>query len=118
MYRTYLKSKIHGARVTQSDLNYPGSITIDAALLESAKIDEYEKVQVVNLNNGARLETYVICGKKNSGIIGMNGGMARWGYPGDVVLIISYCVLDSEESKRHKPKIIRVNASNKIVSKK
>jgi len=117
MRRTFLKSKIHGATVTQANLRYQGSITIDEALLKAADILPYEKVQVVNLNNGARLETYVIAGKKNSGIIGLNGGMARWGCAGDSVLIISYADLEIYEARSHKPKVIFVDQKNKVVKK-
>jgi aspartate 1-decarboxylase len=118
MRRTFLKSKIHGATVTQADLRYQGSITIDQTLLKAADILPYEKVQVVNLNNGARLETYVIEGKQNSGVIGLNGGMARWGCVGDRVLIISYADFEGDEANFHKPKIVHVNSKNKIVKKK
>ncbi len=117
MLRTLLKSKIHGATVTQTNLRYRGSITVDEALLEAADILPYEKVQVVNINNGARLETYIMVGKRNSGIIGMNGGMARWGCVGDTVLIITYAQMDSLEAKKHKPKIILVNDQNRPVKK-
>lgn len=117
MLRIFLKSKIHGAVVTQSNLYYEGSITIDAALLEAADIRPYEKVQVVNLNNGARLETYVMSGEKNSGIIGMNGGMARWGCAGDKVLVISYAPMDDVEAAGRKPIIIQVDENNRPVRK-
>ncbi len=117
MLRTLLKSKIHGATVTQTNLRYRGSITIDEALLEAADISLYEKVQVINVNNGARLETYVMVGKRNSGVIGMNGGMARWGCVGDTVLIITYAQMESQEAKKHKPKIILVNDKNRPVKK-
>jgi aspartate 1-decarboxylase len=117
MVRTFLKSKIHGATVTQSNLYYQGSITIDEALLEAAGIMAYEKVQVININNGARLETYVMKGKKGSGIIGMNGGMARWGCAGDKVLIITYAQIDEKEGARHRPKIIFVDEKNRLKKK-
>jgi aspartate 1-decarboxylase len=117
MLRTFLKSKIHRATVTRTDLHYPGSITIDEALLEAADILPYEKVQVVNLNNGARLETYVMVGKKNSGVVGMNGGMARWACVGDTVLIITYAEVDEDETRSHKPKLIYVDGKNRVVKK-
>lgn len=115
MQRTFLKSKIHRATVTQTDLHYEGSISVDEALLEAADILPYEKVQVVNLNNGARLETYAMPAKRNSGIIGMNGGMARWGCAGDIVLIITYAQMDVEEGSRVQPKVIFVDGQNRVV---
>lgn len=117
MLRTLLKSKIHGATVTQTNLRYRGSITIDEALLEAADILPYEKVQVINLHNGARLETYIMVGKKHSGVIGMNGGMARWGCVGDTVLIVTYALMESEEARHHKPKIILVNENNRPIKR-
>lgn len=115
MLRIIMKSKIHGAAVTETNLNYQGSITIDENLLEAADILPYEKVQVVNLNNGARLETYAMAGKKGSGIIGMNGGMARWGCVGDTVLVISYAEMETVEARSYEPKIILVDKKNKLV---
>lgn len=100
------KSKIHRATVTQADLNYVGSITIDEALMEAANILEGERVQVVNNNNGERLETYVIRGERNSGVICLNGAAARRVAVGDVVIIISYAYMDSEEAKTFKPTAI------------
>ena len=101
-----LKSKIHRVRITHSELNYIGSITVDEDLMEAANIIENEKVQVVNLNNGERLETYVIKGERGSGSIGLNGAAARKALVGDIVIIISYCSLDFEEAKKFKPTII------------
>lgn len=115
--RTMLKSKIHGATVTECNLHYNGSITIDEMLLKASDILPFEKVHVVNLNNGARMETYVIEGKKNSGVIGMNGGMARWGYVGDKVLIISYAQIEEEKLKSYQPKVILVDEKNKLIDK-
>ncbi len=110
-----LKSKIHRVTVTDADLNYIGSITIDETLMEASNIIEGEKVQVVNLNNGERLETYVIKGKKDSGEVCLNGPAARRAQPGDVIIIISYCQLDFEEAKTFKPTIIFPDtASNKL----
>lgn len=101
-----LKSKIHRAKITQAELHYVGSITIDEALLEAANIIEGEKVQVVNINNGERLETYAIKGVRNSGTVCLNGPAARKAQVGDVVIIISYASMDFEEAKHFKPWII------------
>ncbi len=101
-----LKSKIHQVAVTEANLNYVGSITIDEALMEAANLIENEKVQVLNINNGERLETYVIKGKRNSGVICLNGPAARKACVGDVVVIISYCSMDFEEAKTFKPTVI------------
>ncbi len=102
----FLKSKIHRVKVTEANLDYVGSITIDEDLMDAANIIEYEKVHVVNLNNGERLETYVIKGERGSGSIGMNGPAARKVMVGDVIIIISYALLDFNEAKTHKPTII------------
>lgn len=117
MQRTMCKSKIHGATVTDANLKYMGSITIDEELLQAADILSYERVQVVNLHNGSRVETYCMVGEKGSGNICLNGPAARWGQPGDTVLIISYATMDSEKAKVHKPKIIFVDEKNKIKEK-
>jgi aspartate 1-decarboxylase len=109
-----LKSKIHRATVTEADLNYVGSITIDEALMEAANLIENEKVQVLNVNNGERLETYVIKGAKGSGVICLNGPAARKAAVGDVVVIISYASMDFEDAKTFKPTIVFPNAENKI----
>jgi aspartate 1-decarboxylase len=109
-----LKSKIHRAKITQAELHYVGSITIDAALLEAANIIEGEKVQVVNINNGERLETYAIRGERNTGTICLNGPAARKAQVGDVVIIISYASLEFEEAKRFKPWIIFPNPDNQL----
>ncbi|MBB3127700.1 aspartate 1-decarboxylase [Paenibacillus rhizosphaerae] len=113
MYRTMMKSKIHRAIVTEANLNYVGSITIDEDLMEAADLLENEKVQVVDNNNGARLETYVIPGPRGSGVICLNGAAARMVQPGDTVIIISYAVMSDEEIKSHKPTVVFVNESNK-----
>lgn len=118
MFRTILKSKIHGARVTQSNVNYEGSITIDAEMLEAVDIIAHEKVQVVNLNNGSRLETYVIPGAKGSGIIGMNGGAALRAEVKDKLLIMSYIQIETKDALGHSPKIIFLDDKNKIIRKK
>lgn len=109
-----LKSKIHRVRVTQADLNYIGSITIDASLMEAAGLIEHEKVQVVNINNGERLETYVIRGRRNSGTICLNGAAARRVQVGDLVIIISYALMDFEEAKSFKPSVIFPTEQNKL----
>ena len=111
-----LKSKIHRVTVTEADLNYIGSITIDPKLMRAANIIEGEKVQIVNLNNGERLETYVITGIENSGAICLNGPAARKVAVGDVIIIITYAIMDFEEAKSFKPTLIFPDtASNKLV---
>jgi len=109
-----LKSKIHRAVITEANLNYVGSITIDEDLIDAANIIENEKVQVVNVNNGERLETYVIRGKRGSGICCLNGPAARKGMVGDIVVIISYALMDFEEAKKFKPWIVFPKESNKL----
>ena len=108
-----LNGKIHRAVVTQADLNYVGSITVDAALLDAAGILEYEKVQVVDVNNGNRLETYAIAGERGSGIICLNGAAARCVSPGDVVIIMTFVQLTPEEAKNHHPTVVFVDGHNK-----
>jgi aspartate 1-decarboxylase len=114
MLRTMLKSKIHRATVTEANLYYEGSITVDLNLMRAADIREYEKVEVLNLNNGLRIETYVIKGKSGSGVICLNGPAARGSCPGDQVIIVSYVLLEDKKSRALKPKIIKVNARNQI----
>lgn len=109
-----LKSKIHRVRVTEADLNYIGSVTIDAALMEAAGLVEHEKVQIVNVNNGERLETYVIKGRKNSGTICLNGPAARKVQVGDIVIIISYALIEIENAIKHQPTIIFPTDKNKL----
>jgi aspartate 1-decarboxylase len=109
-----LKSKIHRVKVTQADLNYIGSVTIDLNLMEASGLIEHEKVQVVNVNNGERLETYVIKGKRGSGTICLNGPAARKVELGDIVIILSYALMDYEEAKKFKPSIIFPNEKNKL----
>ena len=109
-----LKSKIHRAVITEANLNYVGSITIDEDLLDAVNLIENEKVQVVNVNNGERLETYVIRGKRSSGICCLNGPAARRGMVGDVVVIISYASMDFEEAKKFKPWIVFPKEGNKL----
>jgi aspartate 1-decarboxylase len=114
MLRTILKSKIHRARVTETNLYYEGSVTIDAMLMEETDIIVNEKVEVLNLNNGLRLETYAISGKRNSGAICLNGPAARGACVGDEVIIVSYALVDDTDAKKIKPKVITVNERNRI----
>jgi aspartate 1-decarboxylase len=109
-----LKSKIHRVRITQAELHYVGSITIDEALMQAANLIEGEKVHVVNVNNGERLETYVIKGERNSGMICLNGPAARKAAVGDIVIIISYASMDFEEAKTFKPTLIFPTPDNKL----
>lgn len=109
-----LKSKIHRVKITKAELHYVGSITVDEALMEAANLIEGEKVQVVNINNGERLETYVIKGERNSGTICLNGPAARKAAVGDVVIIISYASMEFEEAKRFKPTLIFPTPDNRL----
>lgn len=110
-----LKSKIHRATITQADLNYVGSVTIDEDLMDAANLIEFEKVQVLNINNGERIETYVIKGERGSGIISLNGAAARKGHVGDLIIIVSYASVDFEEAKNFKPAIVHTDSKNKII---
>jgi aspartate 1-decarboxylase len=109
-----LKSKIHGAKITETELNYIGSITIDEALMEAAGMLEFEKVLVVNNNNGERFETYIIKGERNSGVIGLNGAAARKGTVGDILIIITFASMTPDEAKNHKPISVFPNAKNAL----
>lgn len=111
-----LKGKIHRAAVVQAELNYVGSITVDSVLCEAAGILEYEKVHIVDINNGERFETYVIFGDENSGMICLNGAAARKVSQGDKIIIMAYASLTPEEAKTHKPKVVFVDDENKIKS--
>jgi aspartate 1-decarboxylase len=113
-----LKSKIHRATVTDANINYVGSITIDELLMKQANLIEFEKVQVLNVNNGERIETYVIKGKKGSGVICLNGAAARKFLPGDIVIIVSYATMDFELAKKFKPSIAFPDAKNRLSSEK
>jgi len=115
MLRTMLKSKIHRATVTQADLHYVGSITIDEDLLDAADLLPGEQVAIVDVTNGARLETYVIPGPRGSGVIGINGAAARLVAPGDLVILISYGQMDDELARRYRPKVLHVDSANRIV---
>jgi aspartate 1-decarboxylase len=114
MLRIMYKSKIHNATVTDANLNYTGSITIDSELLKAADIFPGEKVQIVNLNNGTRVETYVIEGEPGSQTICMNGAAARWAQKGDRIIIISYCLVESKEASTFNPKAVYLNEKNKV----
>ena len=114
MQRIMCKSKIHRATVTDANLNYEGSITLDENLMDAADLLPYEKVQIVNNNNGARFETYVIKGKRGTGTICLNGAAARLVAPGDLVIIISYVNIDESELANFKPKILNVDENNNI----
>ena len=114
MLRTVLKSKIHRARVSEANLYYEGSITLDAELMEKADILPGEKVEILNLNNGQRLETYAIKGKKGSGVICLNGPAARGACVGDEIVIVSYVFVDEKEARTIEPKIITVDERNQI----
>ena len=109
-----LKAKIHRAIVTQAELDYVGSITVDIDLLEASGILEYEKVQIVDINNGSRFETYTIAGERGSGVICLNGAAARCVSTGDKIIIMSYCTLTPDEARTHTPKVVFVDDENKI----
>lgn len=115
MYRTLMNAKLHQARVTEANLHYVGSITIDEDLMDAVGICENEKVQIVNNYNGARLETYVIPGERGSGVICLNGAAARLVQPGDVVIIISYAMVEAMQVLSHQPKVAVLNEKNEIV---
>lgn len=115
MYRTLLNAKIHRATVTQADLHYVGSLTIDEALMEEAGIVEGEQVQVVDIDNGARLETYAITGARGSGVIGINGAAAHLVHPGDLVIIMTFAQLEPAEIAGHRPRVLHVDAGNRPV---
>ena len=115
MLRTMLRSKIHRATVTQADLHYVGSITVDADLLDAADLLPGELVHVVDINNGSRLETYTIAGPRGSGVIGVNGAAARLVHPGDLVILIAYGRMTDAEARGHVPRVVFVDAANRVV---
>ncbi|GAK11953.1 aspartate 1-decarboxylase [Geomicrobium sp. JCM 19039] len=115
MYRHMMKAKLHQAVVTEANLNYVGSITIDEDLLDAVDLMENEKVQVVNNNNGARLETYIIAGERGSGVVCLNGAAARLVQPGDTVIIIGYAVVHEQELSAFQPRVAIMNAKNEII---
>ena len=114
MFRSMLKSKIHQATVTEANLQYEGSITIDSHLLQAADLLAGEQVHVVNLNNGSRIETYCVAGQAGSGILCMNGAAARWAQVGDTVIILSYSWMEERQVHDHRPRIVFVDRSNRI----
>ncbi|MGF2410968.1 aspartate 1-decarboxylase [Ferruginibacter sp.] len=109
-----LKSKIHRAVITEANLNYVGSLTLDEDLMDAANMIEHEKIQVVNVNNGERIETYIIKGARGSGVVCLNGPAARKGAEGDIVIVISYALLDFEEAKTFKPTVVFPKEGNKL----
>ena len=117
MFRTMLKSKIHRATVTQADLHYVGSVTIDQDLMEAADLLEGEQVTIVDVTNGARLETYAITGERGSGVLGINGAAAHLVHPGDTVILISYGLMDNAEAAAYQPKVVFVDSANAIVER-
>ena len=114
MFRTMLKSKIHRATITEADVNYVGSITVDEDLMKAADMIEYERVQVVDVNNGARLETYVIPGPAGSGVVCVNGAAARLVTPGDKVIVMSYAMVEDAEARGMHPTVVFVDEANRI----
>ncbi len=115
MMRTMLKSKIHRATVTQADLHYVGSVTVDPVLMEAADLIDGEQVSIVDVTNGARLETYVIPGERGTGVIGINGAAAHLVHPGDLVILISYGLMDETEAKSCIPRVVHVDGDNRVV---
>ena len=115
MYLNMLKSKIHRAVVTEANIHYVGSITIDAELMDAAGLHEYELAHVVDINNGNRLETYIVAGPRGMGDICLNGAAARLMYVGDKIIIMSYCQIDDNSVSEHKPKIVFVDKNNSII---
>ncbi|MQY05956.1 aspartate 1-decarboxylase [Actinomadura macrotermitis] len=116
MFRTMFKSKIHRATVTQADLHYVGSLTLDQDLMDAADLLPGEQVAIVDIDNGARLETYLIAGERGSGIIGINGAAARLVSPGDLVIIISYAQMSDADARAFVPRVVHVDRDNKIIS--
>ena len=115
MLRTMMKSKIHRATVTQADLHYVGSVTVDQDLLDAADVLPGELVHIVDVTHGARLETYTIAGERGSGVIGINGAAARLVHPGDIVILIAYAQMETAEAKEFAPRVVFVDAGNRIV---
>ncbi|MCE3255514.1 MAG: L-aspartate 1-decarboxylase [Rickettsiaceae bacterium] len=114
MQLTLMKAKIHRATITEADLHYEGSISIDEDLLDAAGILPYEKVDVLDVNNGTRFSTYTIAAERGSGAIKVNGAAARMVYKGDIVIIVAYCGLDAKEAAKFKPKVVAVDAKNRL----
>jgi aspartate 1-decarboxylase len=116
MLRTMMKSKVHRATVTQADLHYVGSVTVDEDLLDAADLLPGELVHIVDVTNGARLETYTIAGDRGSGVLGINGAAARLVHPGDVVILIAYAQMETAEARELRPRVVFVDADNRIVA--
>ena len=117
LFIAMLKGKIHRAKVTEANLNYIGSLTLDEDLMDAAGFREYEKIQVLDVTNGNRIETYIIRGTRGSGKVCINGAAAHLIHKNDLVIIVSYCQLDDEEAQNHVPKIVHVNTENQIIYK-
>lgn len=115
MFRTMLKSKIHRATVTQADLHYVGSVTIDADLMEAADLLEGEQITIVDIDNGNRLVTYAITGPRGSGVIGINGAAAHLVHPGDLVILIAYASMDDDDARHYRPRVVFVDADNRQI---
>lgn len=114
MQVTMFKSKVHRATITEADLNYPGSLTLDQDLIEAAEMLIYEQVHVLNINTGARFTTYIIPGKRGSGVVCLNGAAARMGEPGDLIIALTYAQMSTEEARKHVPMVVHVDAQNRI----
>ncbi|MBU0729586.1 MAG: aspartate 1-decarboxylase [Proteobacteria bacterium] len=117
MMRSMLKTKIHRATITESNLNYEGSLTIDKDLLKEVDLLPFERIKIYNINNGERFDTYVIEGPSGSGVIGLNGAAARKGMPGDLIIIVSYAMYNADELASYKPAIVLLDQNNRIVKK-
>jgi len=115
VFRTLMRAKIHGATLTETNLNYSGSLTLDAGLMEQLDMLPHEQVQVLNLNNGSRLITYLIAGEKGSGVVALNGAAARLGQPGDKVLLVTYATMSEAEAREFRPKVALVDERNRVV---
>ncbi len=115
MMLTMLKSKIHRATITEANLHYAGSLTLDPLLIEAANMLPFEQIHVVNINNGARFETYIIEGERGSGTVCLNGAAARLGQPGDLIIAITYVQMSPEEAKKHVPTVVHVDPKNHII---
>ena len=115
MFRTLMRAKVHGATLTGANLNYVGSLTLDSAIMEQLDMLPNEQVQVLNLNTGSRLTTYLLPGEKGSGVVALNGAAARLGHPGDKVLIVAYAVMSEEEARQFRPKVALVDERNRVV---
>jgi len=115
VFRTLMRAKVHGATLTGANLNYVGSLTLDSAIMEQLDMLPNEQVQVLNLNTGSRLTTYLLPGEKGSGVVALNGAAARLGHPGDKVLIVAYAVMSEEEARQFRPKVALVDDRNRIV---